>query len=43
MNTKNIFLYTLNREDKKTEGENRVYFFKVNNKVEMFLTKKIAF
>ena len=29
------FLYTLNRGDKKTEGE-KVFFFKVYNKVEIW-------
>ena len=29
------FLYTLNRGDKKTEGEEKVFFFKVCSKVEM--------
>ena len=30
-------------EDKKTEGEKKVFFFKAYNKVEMLLTKKFGF
>ena len=37
------FLYTLNMEDKKTEGEKKVFFYKVYSKVEMLLNKKIGF
>ena len=38
-----IFLYTLNRGDKKTAGEKKFSFFRVYNKVKMLLTKKICF
>ena len=31
-----IFLYTLNRGDKKTEEEKKVFYFKVYTKVECY-------
>ena len=36
------FSYTLNKGDKKTEGEKKI-FFKVYKKVEIFLTRKNSF